>query len=500
MTVACAHRGDSSRFRENTLTAIQSAIDSGAAIVEIDVRISHDGEVVVLHDPTLERMWGLAKNITDVTWPDIQKLGHGDLKIPLLKEVLPLFENTQCVLMIDMEERYPAKQAWEVAHTSKATIYWCGDLEGMKIIRSLDPDAKIWMPWNDTVEITPSDIGDLKPTFINSHYSFLTKPKVDAIHAMGCKVSVWTVDDEATMRWAKGIGVDSITTNELALLHKVLNETPPQPRTYASIDDVEVDLAMKVARDLGQWAIGFTKWWNPVQIKTKTNAADIVTEVDLLVETHIREVISANFPGHHFLGEEFGGTYQENIAAWYLDPVDGTTNFANRMPWSSMSLALAFNRTPLLGIVIDPWRDDLFEAQRNKGARHNGKPLKIENVNVDNPLASRIVSTELAAYQPWPGMLRLLELLAENFCTMRIMGSGTLTLTGVALNRGVGAVIGHYSPIDHLAACIIVHESGGVVLNENGEVDLFPEQGGIMTASPAAAHKLYQIWREAIKG
>ena len=64
MTVACAHRGDSSRFRENTIIAIESAIKSGAAIVEIDVRISKDGEVVVLHDPTLERMWGLDKPVT----------------------------------------------------------------------------------------------------------------------------------------------------------------------------------------------------------------------------------------------------------------------------------------------------------------------------------------------------------------------------------------------------------------------------------------------------
>ena len=77
------------------------------------------------------------------------------------------------------------------------------------------------------------------------------------------------------------------------------------------------------------------------------------------------------------------------------------------MPWSSMSLALAYNRTPLLGIVIDPWREDLFEAQRNKGAYHNGTKLKLEKLEVENPLASRIVSTELAAYQPWPGMLKL---------------------------------------------------------------------------------------------
>jgi myo-inositol-1(or 4)-monophosphatase/deoxyribonuclease-2 len=95
-------------------------------------------------------------------------------------------------------------------------------------------------------------------------------------------------------------------------------------------------------------------------------------------------------------------------------------------------------------------------------------------------------------------MLQLLEELAENFCTMRIMGSGTLTLVGVSVARGVGSVIGHYSPIDHLAAALIVHEAGGAVLDEKGDVNLFPESGGIMCATQTAARPLYEIWKKAI--
>ena len=121
----------------------------------------------------------------------------------------------------------------------------------------------------------------------------------------------------------------------------------------------------------------------------------------------------------------------------------------------------------LVGVVIDPWRDELFEAQRGKGAKRNGKPLIIEDQSgVENPLASRVVSTELAAYQPWPGMLGLLDGLAEQYCTMRIMGSGTLTIIGPALARGVGAVVGEFSPIDHLASLLIVAEAGGAVWDE----------------------------------
>ena len=95
-------------------------------------------------------------------------------------------------------------------------------------------------------------------------------------------------------------------------------------------------------------------------------------------------------------------------------------------------------------------------------------------------------------------MLELLESLAENYCTMRIMGSGTLTLVGVAAQRGVGAIIGSYSPIDHLAAALIVHEAGGAVWDETGSVNLFPESGGIMAASQAAAAPLFKIWQVAI--
>ncbi|MBU6242559.1 MAG: inositol monophosphatase, partial [Acidobacteria bacterium] len=170
-TNICAHRGDSSRFRENTLVAIQSAIDAGAEVIEIDVRISKDGKVVVIHDPTLERLWGLDRYVSDVTWQEISALGSGNFKIPLLEEVLPLFENSNSILMIDMEESDPAKLAFEVSVKSSATIYWCGDLEGMRIIRSLSESANIWMPWNVNATVTASDIAELKPTFINSHYS-----------------------------------------------------------------------------------------------------------------------------------------------------------------------------------------------------------------------------------------------------------------------------------------------------------------------------------------
>jgi myo-inositol-1(or 4)-monophosphatase len=500
---ACAHRGDSSMYRENTLAAIQSAVVAGAEIIEIDVRLSRDGQVVVLHDPTLERLWGVSATVAERDWINIRELGESGVGIPLLSEVLPLFIGSSSMLMIDMEEATPAARAYAVVADGpldQSQVRWCGDLEGMRQIRALSPTAVIWMPWNELAFPSKSDIALLDPEFINLHYSFVTRQHIADFHAMGYKVAVWTVDDEATMRWAISIGVDSITTNQLAMLQAVICEDAPSKGTVeTSIEEIDLDKAMQIARDLGKWAIMVASSMDPGKISLKQNPADIVTEIDVMIETHVREVIAANFSGHNFVGEEMGGSFQSDTPSWYLDPIDGTTNFANRMPWSSMSLALAFNRTPLVGVVIDPWRNSLFEARSGMGAKLNGREIHVEDQSsVVNPLSSRIVATELAAYKPWPGMLNLLDALAENYCTMRIMGSGTLTVVGVSVARGVGSVIGHFSPIDHLAAVLIVHEAGGAVLDETGKVNLFPESGGIMCATQAAAKPLYEIWKKSI--
>ena len=503
LTITCAHRGDSSNYRENTLAAIQSAIAAKVEIIEIDVRLSSDGQVIVLHDPTLERLWGVTAEVAERDWNSIRQLGEGENRIPLLSEVLPLLVGSSATLMIDMEEATPAARAYAVVAAGpldQSQVRWCGNLEGMRQIRSLSPTALIWMPWDELALPSPSDIAPLRPEFINLNYSFVTRERVADFHAMGYQVAIWTVDDEATMRWAISIGVDSITTNQLAMLQSVIEEdAPSQGRVEASIDEIDLDKAMVIARDLATWAIMVASSMDPGEISLKQNPADIVTEIDVMIEAHVREVIAVNFPGHNFVGEEMGGSFQSDTPSWYLDPIDGTTNFANRMPWSSMSLALAFNRTPLVAVVIDPWRNSLFEARAGRGAKLNGREIQVEDQSgVANPLSSRIVATELAAYRPWPGMLNLLSALAENFCTMRIMGSGTLTVVGVSVARGVGSVIGQYSPIDHLAAALIVHEAGGAVLDETGTVNLFPESGGILCATQAAAKPLFEIWKKAI--
>jgi myo-inositol-1(or 4)-monophosphatase/deoxyribonuclease-2 len=371
----------------------------------------------------------------------------------------------------------------------------------MKLVRGASYEARIWMAWDSLELPSKINIEELRPEFLNFNYSSVTKETVKHVHELGCKVSVWTIQDQPIMRWAAAIGVDSITSDYLESLQSTLSEKPSlyegQPMALSEAE-LDLDEIERVAEILGEWSAMVTTHFDPGEMSFKTNAGDIVTRIDLLIETHVREVIRANFPGHNFLGEEFGGETMADVPTWYLDPVDGTTNFANRMPWSSFSLALAIDRKPLIGVVTHPWLSRVYSARAGRGAKCNGKKISLDD-ETGTQLSSRIVSTELDAYLPWGGMTEFLDELGKRYCTMRIMGSGTLTLLGVAANHSVGAVISNFSPIDHLAAVIIVSEAGGVVLNEQGKLDLFPTSGGVLCATKGVATELFEIWSSVKK-
>ena len=500
-TRAAAHRGDSSKYLENTLPAIASAIDAGADLVEVDVRVTKDGQVILLHDASLLRIWSLDADAAEVDYDRIRQLAAGEERIPLLSEALELFRGSPSTLLIDMDEPGPAGATAAVVRESGIDVAWCGNLDGMRIIRALDKDARIWLPWSKRTAPPEELLAELGPEFVNSEHVVLSKGMVEQIHAAGAKVACWTVDNLETMRWALGLGVDSITSNQLDLLQSAIAEDPQawasaQPPGGLAGD--EVLESRKVALELAEWAVGYMRDADRGQVSTKAHPADLVTEVDVAVERHVREVIAARLPGHTVVGEEMGGVAVPGAPCWYLDPVDGTTNYVNRIPWTAFSLALAVDRKPAVAVVVDPWRGEIFEGWAGHGAWLNGTPLS--PAPAESPtaaLAGTVVATELAGHLPWPGMLELLAALGERHSIMRIMGSATMTVVGVAAGRGAGAIIGSFSPIDHLAATLIVQEAGGVVLNSEGEMDTFPEHGGVLAARPEYAAGLYELWRQA---
>ncbi|WP_168928647.1 inositol monophosphatase family protein [Sinomonas albida] len=499
-----AHRGDVERHRENTLAAVRSAIEAGADIVEIDVRVTRDGRVVLLHDPTLARLWGVDRYASELDWADIAALGDGDHRIPLLADALALVAGTPSTLLIDMDDPDCAAPAVAVVHEAAhgASVAWCGHLDAMKTVRSLDADASVWLPWNRR-DLPPSDLlASLRPDVVNSEYPVLSRALVDAAHAAGARVACWTVDDEDAMRWVLAMGADAVTTNRLSVLRRIVGEGPASwqaaPRPPRLTGD-ELTAAIVVAHELASWAVDFTQRADLGDVTSKAHAADHVTAVDVAVEQRVREVIAERLPGHLVVGEELGGTAEPGVPCWYVDPVDGTANLANGVPWTAFSLALAVDREPLVAVVGDVWRGQVFAAVAGLGAELDGErlDLRAEAPAGGRTLAGTIVQTELLGHKPWPGMGEFLDALGERFSTMRVMGSGTLTLAGVASGRGAGSVIERFSPIDHLAAALIVREAGGVLLDDAGDETVWPAEGGILAARPEHASELYSVWTVA---
>jgi myo-inositol-1(or 4)-monophosphatase len=232
----------------------------------------------------------------------------------------------------------------------------------------------------------------------------------------------------------------------------------------------------------------------PDQIGTKTSLADWVTETDLAVERHVRAAVLGRFPHHRVVGEEYGTSGGESPpASWYVDPVDGTTNFVHALPWSSFSIAIVDDEGPAAGAVVDPYRGEVLAAARGRGATRNGEPTRCSQAET---LTGGIVLTELSGQSLWEGLGPLMARLAATGCVTRIMGSNALTLANVGAGRAAAAVIGSFGPVDCVAGALIAREAGASVLASGGAE--WPEPGeAFACAAPGIALELEAVWREA---
>ena len=108
---------------------------------------------------------------------------------------------------------------------------------------------------------------------------------------------------------------------------------------------------------------------------------DLVTEADRVSERLVVERLRAHFPTHSIVAEEGGGTEQSSDYRWYVDPVDGTTNFAHGFPVFNVTLALEKAGELVAGVIFDPTRQELFAAEKGGGAFLNGQRIRVSNVN-----------------------------------------------------------------------------------------------------------------------
>lgn len=253
---------------------------------------------------------------------------------------------------------------------------------------------------------------------------------------------------------------------------------------------------------LGRWAISEVGRRRPeaAGVRTKAHAADWVTSVDVSVERHAREVLAEEFPGHAVVGEELGGEDPaDGRPCWYLDPVDGTTNFVHGLPGYSFSLAVADEAGLAAGVVAVPFTGEFFSAVRGQGAWLDGERLACSPAET---LVGGMVLFELAGYRIWPGLPELMAGLEERSCVVRVLGSSALTLASVGAGRAAAACFGGCHPIDCAAGVLVAREAGARLIagsdvhpafRGNSE-DMSAARPGLAVAAPGIAGEVLQIW------
>jgi glycerophosphoryl diester phosphodiesterase len=216
--VAIAHRGEPVEHRENTLPAFAAAVALGADMVELDLRRTRDGAIVVLHDQTLERLWGRAASVADVDLADVVALGEGEVRIPTLSAVL---RAVSLPLMVDFTRRETVTgglQAVEAAGALDRCLFVTGNVAALQQMRAQSGAARVGLTWVDGPEPPLALLHDLQAEHWNPMAELVTPEGVAAVHDAGLRVSTWTVDSPKEMTRVLEAGVDAIVSNRIAAL------------------------------------------------------------------------------------------------------------------------------------------------------------------------------------------------------------------------------------------------------------------------------------------
>lgn len=229
--------------------------------------------------------------------------------------------------------------------------------------------------------------------------------------------------------------------------------------------------AIAAARAAGR--IQLEELGSDLQVTTKSTDSDLVTRVDRLCEERIREVVLAAHPEHVFVGEEgssgSAGAAQGNTDQryrWIVDPIDGTVNYAHGFPFFCVSVALEFEGHVVVGVVLDPSRDELFCAVTGRGATLNGVSLTVSSAAA---LSEALMATGFA--YDVPTRLTNLALFAKVLPVVRGVrraGAAALDVCYVACGRLDAFWELELKPWDVAAATLILREAGGSASGREG--------------------------------
>ncbi|MBF0628189.1 MAG: inositol monophosphatase [Magnetococcales bacterium] len=245
-----------------------------------------------------------------------------------------------------------------------------------------------------------------------------------------------------------------------------------------------MNVAVRTARKAGILAREWFDRRHELEVKNK-GKNDLVTSADLMVEEEILHQLKKAYPRYGLLAEEKGGMLTPDRPCWIVDPIDGTLNFAHGLPHFAISIALSEGGNLVGGLVYDPIRDELFVAERGRGAYLNDRRIRVVR---GQGLNGALLATGFPHRRPerLPAYLKAFGAFFDVVADQRRLGSAALDLAYVAAGRYDGFWESGLAPWDLAAGVLLVREAGGLVSDfANGEEFL---TSGNVVAAPDSLH------------
>lgn len=239
-------------------------------------------------------------------------------------------------------------------------------------------------------------------------------------------------------------------------------------------------------------------YYSAFQIDYK-GSINLVTEVDYRSETYLLEQIRTHYPQDHIVTEESGKHSGTNHRRWYIDPLDGTVNFAHRIPFFCVSIACEINGELELGVVYEPLRDECFTAQRGRGAWLNGQSIHTATTaDLDHSLLTTGFSYDIRTNPAHAANLNHYRHFALHSQGVRRLGSAALDLCYVAASRFDGYWELAVESWDIAAGALIARESGAQVSAIDGSpLDVRLPKGIVCAPRPLHPQILHGLQHSA---
>ncbi|MBO5302853.1 MAG: inositol monophosphatase [Lachnospiraceae bacterium] len=213
-------------------------------------------------------------------------------------------------------------------------------------------------------------------------------------------------------------------------------------------------------------------------IEDKGGHANFVTKYDKRVQEDIFKRLGEILPEAKFMGEEEDAQiFCDKGYLFIIDPIDGTTNFIKNYKASCLSVGLLKDGEPILGVVYNPYREEMFYAQKGQGAYLNGKPIHVSK----EPLANGLILLGTSPYyeELWKRAFELAYYYFTKGLDLRRSGSAAIDLCDIACGRAELFFELKLSPWDYAAGALIVKEAGGQVIGADEKPLQFAKQQGV---------------------